>query len=345
MPRLADLAERVGGEVRGDGGRSIAGIASLEEAAPDQLALWVDPRLRAAAEASRACALLVDAAGAGRLGAGRDLLVVADPRYAFACLLALFHPPARPPAGVHPTAVLAAGCRIDPSAHVGPYAVIGEGAEVGAEAVVEAHVVVGRGCRLGRGAWLHPHAVLYAGSEVGERCEVHAGAVIGSDGFGYVPHGGVHHKVPQVGRAVLEADVEVGANAAVDRATLGETRIGAGSKLDNLVQVGHNVRLGKGCVLSGQAGVAGSAKLGDGVVMGGQSGSSGHLEIGDGVQVAAKSAVLQSVPSGARVAGIPAVDLAVWRRQVVALAKLGELRRRVAALERRLGAAADEEEA
>lgn len=335
--RLAELAAHVGGEVRGDGGRPIAGIAGLDEAGPSHLALWADPKLRRQALASRAGALLVAPAAVDPLAGERDLLVAAEPRYAFARLLALFHPPVRPPAGVHPTAVVGAGARVDPSAHVGPYAVVGDGATLEAGAVVEAHVVVGRGCRVGRDAWLRPHAVLYDGSEVGDRCAVHAGAVIGSDGFGYVRHGGAQHKVPQVGRAVLEADVEVGANTAIDRATLGETRIGAGSKLDNLVQVGHNVRLGRGCVLAGQAGLAGSARLGDGVMMGGQSGVGDHVEVGDGVMVAGKSAVLQSVAAGRRVAGVPAADLAGWRRQAVLLPRLGEFMRRLAALERKLG--------
>jgi UDP-3-O-[3-hydroxymyristoyl] glucosamine N-acyltransferase len=220
--------------------------------------------------------------------------------------------------------------------------VVGAGSRVEAGAVVEALVVVGRRCRVGRGARLHPHAVVYDGCEVGERCEVHAGAVVGSDGFGYAGGDGAPLKVPQVGRVVLEADVEVGANAAIDRATLGETRVGAGTKIDNLVQVGHNARLGRGCLLSGQAGVAGSARLGDGVVMGGQSGVGDHVELGDGVQVAAKSAALQSVPAGRRVAGIPAVDLPRWRRQVAALARLGGFARRLAAVERRLGVGREE---
>jgi UDP-3-O-[3-hydroxymyristoyl] glucosamine N-acyltransferase len=197
--------------------------------------------------------------------------------------------------------------------------------------------VIGRRCAVGEGAVLHPHAVLYDGTEVGAGATVHAGVVLGADGFGYATHGGVHHKVPQVGRVVLEEGVEVGANSTIDRATLGETRIGRGTKIDNLVQVGHNVRVGRHCILCGQAGIAGSTELGDYVVLAGQSGVSGHIKLGDGVQVAAKSAALSSVEPGTKVAGIPAVELRKWRRQAVLIARLEEMSRRVRALEKRLG--------
>jgi UDP-3-O-[3-hydroxymyristoyl] glucosamine N-acyltransferase len=269
---------------------------------------------------------------------GRDLLVVADPALAVARLLGLFHPRPERPAGVHPTAVVEEGCEIDPSAYVGPYAVLGAGSRLGAGAQVHAHAVVGRGCTLGEGAVLHPHCVLYDGSEVGARSVLHAGVVLGADGFGYATSGGSHHKVPQTGRAVVGADVEIGANSTIDRATLGETSIGDGSKIDNLVQVGHNVRVGRHCILCGQAGIAGSARLGDYVVLAGQSGVAGHIEVGDGAQVAAKSAALASVPAGTQVAGIPALELRRWRRQAALLARLEEWVRRLRAVERRLGA-------
>src|SRR6185295_9948094 len=184
---------------------------------------------------------------------------------------------------------------------------------------------------------LHPHAVLYDGTAVGANSVVHAGAVLGADGFGYATQGGAHHKVPQIGRVVVEAEVEIGANTTIDRATLGETRIGAGTKIDNLVQVGHNVRIGRHCILCGQAGIAGSTRLGDGVVLAGQAGVAGHIELGDRVQVAAKSAALAPVAPGAVVAGIPAVDLRQWRRQVALLSRLGEMNRRLKALEKKLG--------
>jgi UDP-3-O-[3-hydroxymyristoyl] glucosamine N-acyltransferase len=230
---------------------------------------------------------------------------------------------------------------VDPTAHVGPYAVIGAGSRIGAGAAVHALAVVGRDCVIGERAVLHPHAVLYDRTEVGAGSVVHAGAVLGSDGFGYATQGGVHHKVPQLGRVVVEEDVEIGANSTIDRATLGETRIGAGSKIDNLVQVGHNVQVGKHCILCGQAGIAGSAHLGDYVVLAGQAGVSGHIELGKGAQVAAKSAALGPVPAGGKVAGIPAVDLRRWKRQIVMINRLEEMSRRLRALERKVNAGGD----
>jgi UDP-3-O-[3-hydroxymyristoyl] glucosamine N-acyltransferase len=342
---LADLAARVGGEVRGDGGRAVAGIRTLAEAGPDDLSLLTHPRYRDEAAASRAGALMVPAGKRALAAAAgeRDLLVVADPAGALTVLLPLFHPPRPPAPGIHPAAIVGAGCAIDPTAHVGPYAVIGDGTTVGAGAAVEALAVVGRDCAIGAGARLRPHAVVYDGCVVGERSEVHSGAVVGADGFGFASRrvDGLleHTKVPQVGNVVLEADVEVGANAAIDRGALGATRIGAGSKIDNLVQVGHNCRLGRGVLISGQAGLSGSTVIGDGVVMGGRAGSYGHLAIGAGAQVAGTAVVARSVPAGQRVAGNPAMPLAAWRRQVTLLGRLGDFVRRLRAIEKRLGMA------
>jgi UDP-3-O-[3-hydroxymyristoyl] glucosamine N-acyltransferase len=338
--RLAELADLVGGRVEGDPERAVETIRTLEAAGPADLSFLTSPRYRAQAAASRAGVLLVAPALAEAAGPGRDLLVVDDPGYALALLLARLHPEdpgGRREAGVHPTAILEPGCEVDPAAHVGPYVVIGAGSRIGAGAIVHAFVAIGRGCSVGEGAVLHPHAVLYDGTEVGAAAIVHAGVVLGADGFGYATHGGIHHKVPQVGRVVLEAEVEVGANTTIDRATLGETRIGAGTKVDNLVQVGHNVQVGRHSILCGQAGIAGSARLGAGVVLAGQSGVAGHIELGDRVQVAAKSAALTSVEAGKVVAGIPAVEIRKWRRQAALISRLEEMSRRLRALERKLG--------
>jgi UDP-3-O-[3-hydroxymyristoyl] glucosamine N-acyltransferase len=346
--RLAELAELVGGRIEGDPERAVETIRTLEEAGPADLSFLTSPRYRAQAVASGAGALLVGkalAAMADIAAEGRDLLVVDDPGYALAVLLAHFHPAhsgvIREP-GVHPTAILEPGCTVDPSAHVGPYVVIGEGSRVGANAALHAFVAVGRSCVVGEGAVLYPHAVLYDGTEVGAASIVHAGVVLGADGFGYATHGGAHHKVPQLGHVVIEPNVEIGANSTVDRATLGATRIGAGTKIDNLVQVGHNVQVGKHCILCGQAGIAGSARLGDGVVLAGQAGVAGHIELGDRVQVAAKSAALASVDAGTAVAGIPAVEMRKWRRQTVLISRLEEMSRRLRALERKFGEPSEE---
>jgi UDP-3-O-[3-hydroxymyristoyl] glucosamine N-acyltransferase len=344
--RLSELAELVGGRVEGNPDRAVSAIRSLEAAGPADLSLLTHSRYRARAAASGAGALLVaPALAAAAAELGRDLLVVDDPSWALSRLLERFHPaPVREP-GVHPTAVVEAGCEVDPTAHVGPYAVLGAGSRVGARAAVHALAVVGRDCAIGEGAVLHPHAVLYDGTEVGPGTIVHAGAVLGADGFGYATARGAHHKVPQIGRVVIEGDVEIGANSTIDRATLGETRVGAGTKIDNLVQVGHNVQVGRHCILCGQAGIAGSTRLGDWVVLAGQSGVSGHIELGDGAQVAAKSAALTSVEPRTQVAGIPAVPLRKWRRQTALLSRLETMNRRLRALEKRLGVSARPEDA
>ena len=345
--RLSELAAAIDAELVGDPNLEIRSVRSLERARSGDLSFFSRPAYRDRAVESAAAALLVPRTfedsllealrASNRESQPVSLLVVEDPTWALAQVIALFHPAEKLPPGVHRTAVLGEDCRIDPSCHIGPYVVIGAGSEVAAGAEVHAHAVIGRGCRIGVGALLHPHVVLYDGSEVGERVILHAGSVLGADGFGYATRGGSHLKVPQVGRTVIEEDVEIGALSAVDRALLEETRIGAGSKIDNLVQVGHNVQVGRGCLLCGQAGVAGSARLGDYTVLGGQAGVADHVEVGRGVQAAGKSAILQSIPDeGLQVGGIPAVDLKRWRRQVAGLDRLGRLARRVRQLEKRI---------
>ncbi len=336
--RLGDLAAAVGGRVRGNPDRVISGLLGLEEAGPDELSFLISSRYRDKAAASAAGALLVAESEAGRPElAGRDLLVADPVEGARLALLSALYPVSVRPAGIHPTALVETGAEVDPSASVGAYAVVGEGSVVGPRSLLHPHVVLGRYCRLGADVVLHPHVVLYDDTELGDRVVVHAGSVLGADGFGYWTDGGVHHKVPQVGRVVVEADVEVGALSAVDRATVGETSLGAGAKIDNLVQVGHNVKVGKGAILCGQAGIAGSTRLGDYVVLGGQTGVLGHIEVAAGTQVASKSAVLGPVEEKSVLAGVPAVPIGSWRRQVAALARLPEVLRRLRAVERRLG--------
>jgi UDP-3-O-[3-hydroxymyristoyl] glucosamine N-acyltransferase len=333
--RLAELAALVDGEVRGDGELEVEDIATLAAAGPRQLSFLTNPRYRDEAAASRAGAVLV---GPDVELGERTLLVAKDPYYALALLLGVFHPPVPRPPGVHPTAVVGRDCVIHPAAHVGALAVVGDRSRVDEGAAVLPLAVVGADCSVGARTVVHSHAVLYDRTEVGCDCVLHAGVVLGSDGFGYATHRGEHVKVPQVGRVVVEDGVEIGANSAIDRAMLEETRLGAGSKIDNLVQVGHNVRIGRGCIVVSQAGIAGSTALGDYVVLAGQAGVAGHLRLGKGARVAAKSAVFKDVPAGAQVAGIPATDAAKWRRQQALLQRLEVLQRRVRALERRLGA-------
>jgi len=329
--RLAELAEKIGGEVKGASDRQIDGIRGLESAGPSDLSFVANPRYRKTAITSRAGALLVSPLS---VDLPHDLLVVPDPYYALAELLDIFHPKSPQVVAVHQTASVGEDAVIDPSASIGPYSVIGERSRLGAGVEIHPHVVVGSDCEIGSGTVLFPGVVIYDGVKIGERCRLHSGVVLGSDGFGYAQHDGAHVKLSHVGCVVLEDDVEIGANTTIDRALLEETRIGAGSKVDNLVQIGHNVQLGRGCLLVAQSGISGSTRLGNGVVVAGQSGLSGHLTLGDGVQVAAKSAVFKSVEAGKKVAGIPATDASSWLRQQAMVTRLVELGRRIASLER-----------
>jgi UDP-3-O-[3-hydroxymyristoyl] glucosamine N-acyltransferase len=344
--RLGELAERIGGRVSGDPDRAIRGLATLEQAEPTDLSFLTNPRYRGAAATTRAGALLV---APGQQLPGRDLLVVAAPYRALAELLELFHPQSPPPPGISEDARVGRRCRVGRAVHVGPFAVLEDEVELADEVVIGAGCVIGAGSRIGAASVLHPRVVLYPRTEVGARCLLHSGVVLGGDGFGFATHEGDHVKIPQVGRVVVEDDVEIGANATVDRAMLGETRIGAGTKIDDLVMIAHGVRIGPRALLAAQSGIAGSARLGARVVLAGQSGVAGHLDLGDGVVVAAKSAVLDDQPDGARIAGVPAFDLRRWKRAAIAwkdLPELGreirELRARIEALERERDAAGED---
>lgn len=332
--RLEEIARKVGARVEGDADRVIAGIATLEAAGPAELAFFTNSKYRAQAERTEAGAVLVGPAT--RLG-GRTLLVADEPYRALARLLELFHPPRPPRRGISPDARIGAQARLGADVYVGPFAVIGDEVGLGDRCVIEAGAVIDDGCEIGADTVLGPRVVLYAGTRVGARCRIHAGAVLGADGFGFATSGGTHHKIPQVGRVVVEDDVEIGALAAVDRAAIGETRIGSGTKIDDLVMVAHGVRVGPNCLLAGQAGVAGSAILGSGVTLAGQAGVAGHVTLGDGTVVAAKSAVFSDLPGGGFVAGIPATGHMEWKRSVAAVRRLAGMQRELRALERRLG--------
>jgi UDP-3-O-[3-hydroxymyristoyl] glucosamine N-acyltransferase len=333
--RLDDLAQRVGGAVRGNPERIVRGIATLGDAGEDDLSFLTNPRYRPAAERSRAGAILV---GPGTDLGGRDLIESSEPYVALARLLDLFHPVARPAPGVSPDARIGATARLGEDVHVGAFAVVGDGCELGDRAVVGAGSVLGESCRVGDETELRPCVVLYPGTWVGRRCLLHSGVVLGGDGFGFATSAGEHHKVPQVGRVVVEDDVEIGANSAADRAMLGETRLGRGSKIDDLVMIAHGVRLGPGALLAAQAGIAGSSRLGANTTLAGQAGVAGHLRLGDRVTVAAKTAVFGDVADGAFVAGVPAIDHRRWKRAQALFKKLPELRQELRELNERLAA-------
>ncbi|MBM4441769.1 MAG: UDP-3-O-(3-hydroxymyristoyl)glucosamine N-acyltransferase [Candidatus Rokubacteria bacterium] len=338
---LGQLAEALDAKLDGDPARVVTGVASLDAASADDISFLTDPRYEAAARASRAGAFVVPA---GTRGLPAPVLECGSPQRAVIELLTLFHPPSPLPAGVHPTAVVAPSAAIDPTAAVGPLSVVEAGARIGARVAVHALAYVGRGVEVGDDSELHPHVVLREGVALGQRVVVHAGAVLGADGFGFRPEGGRHRKVPQVGRVVIEDDVEIGANTTIDRATLGATVIRRGTKIDNLVQVAHNVEIGEDAIVAAQTGIAGSSKIGRGVILAGQVGVADHVTVGDGAMLGAQTGVAQDVEPGAKLAGTWGRPLLQARRIWIAQAELPEmvtrmkkLERRIAELEARLG--------
>jgi UDP-3-O-[3-hydroxymyristoyl] glucosamine N-acyltransferase len=260
-------------------------------------------------------------------------VVCPDSRLALAELLEHWHPLPDPEPGIHPTAVLGKGVELGTDVSVGPYCVVGDYAVLESGVVLDAHVCVGTGARIGAGSRLHPQVVLYPNVALGERVILHAGVRLGVDGFGYVLDGHRHRKVPQVGRCLIEDDVEIGANTCIDRGSIGDTVVERGSKLDNLVHLAHNVRVGSMSLLAAMVGIAGSSRVGRGVAMGGQVGISGHLEIGDGARLGAQSGIIGDVPAGETVSGYPARRHKDYLRAMGHVFRLPALSRRVKALE------------
>ena len=329
-----DLAAACGGRLVGDEGVVVDGVRSLEKAGPRDLSFAADAKAEKEAAASAAGVLLVRSAAPFP---GRTVVEVPDPSAALAAILADAFPRRKACPGVHPTAIVGEGAKVDPAAEVGPYAFVGSETEVSAGAILESHVVVGRRCRVGAGAWLHPHVVLYDGVALGPRAEVHSGAVLGADGFGYAAGPAGLRKVPQVGGVDIGADAEIGANSCVDRATLETTRVGDGTKVDDLVMIGHNCDVGRHVVLCGQVGLAGSTSVGDQAVLAGQVGSGGHLRIGRGVKAGGQTGISSDVPDGASVFGTPHMPHRDAFRVNAELKKLPETARLVRELAKAAG--------
>jgi len=327
---VAELAERLGARVVGDSKAVVERVAPLAAAGPRDISFLANPRYAAEARRTRAGAVLV---GPGADLPGRTLLVVPDPYLSLATLLEILHPARRPEAGVSPQAVIGAGCAIGRDVSLAATAVIGDGCRIGDRSTVLSGSVLGAGVVVGQDTIIHPNVSVYDGCVLGSRVIVHAGSVIGSDGFGFAKDGERHRKIPQIGNVVIGDDVEIGANVTIDRATLGSTVIGKGTKIDNLVQIGHNVQVGENSLLVAQVGISGSTSLGKGVVFAGQSGAVGHIEIGDGSRVGAKSAVTRDLPAGSFVIGHPAMEAGAWKRAMAVFAKLPEMRRRLLRLE------------
>lgn len=323
---LAEIGAATQSEIRGGDAEAqikVNGIQPLSEASPAHLTFFENRKYLSQLLATKAAACLVSPQFADRVPAGTVPLVVRAPYRAFAQALALFYPDAmRSKAGaagaderVSPSAMLEDGVEIEPGAIIGPEARIGRGTRIAAGAVVGYRVAIGRDCYIGP-------LVSVVHALIGDRVILHAGARIGQDGFGFAMSGQGHLKVPQIGRVIIQDDVEIGANSTVDRGALKDTIIGEGSKIDNLVQIGHNVVMGRHCVIVGQVGIAGSAELGDFVVMGGQSGLVGHIKVGNGAQIAGGSHAKDDVPPGAVLAGTPAKPFKQWAREVAAVTRL-----------------------
>jgi len=336
---LADLAARVGGRVDGNGSAVIERVMPLDAAGPADVSFYANKRYRAEFEATRAAAVIVGEDEV--VPKGPALLRTANPYLAFAKVSTLFHPPREPIPEIAPGAVVHESARVHPSAQVMPLAYVGPGAEVGARTILYPGAVLDEEARVGADCVLYPNVVIRERCVVGDRCILQPGAVVGGDGFGFAfdmegERGGGprHFKVPQAGIAVIEDDVEIGANSCVDRATLGRTIVGSGTKIDNLVQLGHNVRVGPLSLLAAGTGIGGSTELGMGVICGGQVGIVGHVKIGDGARLGAQAGVTNDIPAGETYTGYPAGPHAAWLRESVAVRKLPALLKQVRELQR-----------
>jgi len=328
---LAELARRVGGEVQGDGAFRVDGVATLEDAGPAEISFFSNKKYRRAFEASRAGAVIVEPDI--DVPSGRPVLRARNAYLAFAKISTLFHPPQEalpevsPLAAVHPTA------HVHPSAQVMPLASVGPNAHVGARTIVFPGAQIAEDARIGEDCLVYQNVVVRERCVVGDRVILQPGCVIGSDGFGFAldmegeGKGPRHYKIPQAGIVAIEDDVEIGANSCVDRAALGVTRVGRGTKIDNVVQIGHNVEIGPLSILAAHAAIAGSTKLGMGVVVWGQAGVAGHLTIGDRAMVLAQAGVGHDVEPGARVAGSPATTDVQWAKNSAVFNRLTEMRR------------------
>lgn len=329
---VREIAALLGGELCGpDGERVITGVTNLEDAGKDDITFAVGTHLAQAAS-SRAAVVIVPREAPD---VGKTVIKVDSPRVAFARLLAMFTPQPAVPRGVHPHAYIGQNVRLGNNVSVQAFATVADDAIIGDNTIIQPYVYVGAGTHIGKDCLLYPHVTVREDCRLGDRIIIQSGAVIGSDGFGYVTIDGRHHKVPQVGNVVIEDDVEVGANAAIDRATTGSTVIKKGTKIDNLVHVAHNVTVGENCFFVAQTGIAGSTVIGDNVTFAGQTGCTGHVTIGDNSVFAARSGIISDVPANSFYAGFPARPHQEWLRAEAALRRLPELLKKLRPLWRK----------
>lgn len=321
--KLGELAARLGCMLEGPTDLEITGLAGMDEASPAELTFLSNPKYHRKLQTTRAAAIIV---GTDVQAPGKVLLRSDNPYLAFAHGLEIFHPPRRPVPGIHPTAVIAPDVKLGRNPSIGPYVVIEEGVEMGEDCVLKSFVVIYRGAKIGDRFFAHAHAVVREDVRIGHDVILQNGAVIGTDGYGFARQAdGAYYKIVQTGPAVLEDSVEVQANSCIDRATIGETRLRRGVKVDNLVQVGHACDIGENALLCGQVGLAGSSKVGRNVVLAGQVGVAGHLTIGDNVIATAQTGIPSDVESGSTVSGYPAIDNRLWLKCSAAFRRLPEM--------------------
>ncbi len=328
---VRELAQAIGGDVVGDGEVVIRAANGIGEAGPDEVSFIARSKYLRGLEDTRAGAVVV---ARDVVAAGVTLVQVDEPYVAFAKVLEMFAPPAAVPAGVSALAFIHETAELGEAVGIGPFAVVAAGATVGARTTIGAGTYIGRDAVVGVDCRLYANVTLRERVRIGDRVIIHPGAVLGSDGFGFATAGGVHHKIPQIGTVVVEDDVEIGACCAVDRATMGETCIGAGAKIDNLVQIAHNVHIGAGTLIAAQTGIAGSTTVGKYCVFGGQVGVVGHIDIGDGAVLAAQAGVSKSVPGGKTYFGYPARPILYVKKREARINMLEKLFARVKTLEK-----------
>jgi UDP-3-O-[3-hydroxymyristoyl] glucosamine N-acyltransferase len=333
----ADVAKLVGGSLIGAGDVDVHSVASLADATAHDVSFLGNEKYRPQVLTSAAGVVLLPRDFDAPPPSGRAWILCDDPSSSFSCAVMQFAPPMPTYApGKHPSAVVAADADVHASAHVGPCAVIESGAAIGENSVIGAGVFVGENARLGGDCFIHPNVTIREWCVLGERVIVHSGTTIGSDGFGFIPGASGHEKVPQVGIVQIDDDVEVGAQVAIDRARFGRTWIQRGVKIDNLVQIAHNVVIGEHCFIVAQVGVSGSSNVGRGAILAGQVGVAGHLEIGPGAVIMGQSGVTRDVPAGATLFGTPAISRKEFAREKMLLHQCGDLRQSVKALKREL---------
>jgi UDP-3-O-[3-hydroxymyristoyl] glucosamine N-acyltransferase len=330
---VTEIAEFLGGSVQGDGTVVISGLGTLETAGPDALTFLANPRYAAKVAETSAGAVLMSP-GSERYG--RTAIEVPNPYLCFAKLLTLFYTTPHLPEGVHPAAIVSDSATVGKDVSIYPGAYVGRNAVIGSRTIIYPGAVLYDNVIIGEECIIHANAVIRERCRLGSRCIIQPGAVVGSDGFGYAPDGSSYYPIPQIGIVVLEDDVEIGANSCIDRAAVDVTRIGRGTKLDNLVQVAHNCQIGEDCMIVSQVGISGSAKIGNHVTLAGQVGVAGHLTIGDNVLVGAQSGVPSSLPANAAYSGSPTMPHKEWLKSAMVVPRLPELKKTVSALEKRV---------